>query len=141
MFFSIADIMKSPSFSAKLTCGKRKSQRMLILEVQTVPIITVESAGALSWGEKPTVSVSLFGLSATHLKVDSTERINRNVDSQFDPLKHKHEHTHTHTHTRVKTKYRSSFSDAIHSNSEQPQYQIKIHFQKIVSENQCHPSH
>lgn len=70
---------------------------MLILEVQTVPVLTVQSAGALSWGEKPTVSVSLFGLSATHLNVDITERIHRNVDSQFDPLKQKHEHTHTHT--------------------------------------------
>ena len=41
MFFIIADIMKSPSFSANLTCGERKkSHRMLILEVHTVPILT-----------------------------------------------------------------------------------------------------
>jgi hypothetical protein len=48
-------------------------------------------------GEKPTVSVPLLGLSATHLNIDITECIHRNVDSQFDPLKHKHKCTHTHT--------------------------------------------
>jgi hypothetical protein len=48
-------------------------------------------------GEKPTVSVPLLGLSATHLNIDITECIHRNADSQFDPLKHKHECTHTNT--------------------------------------------
>ena len=48
-------------------------------------------------GEKPTVSVPLLGLSATHLNIDIRECIQRNVDSLYDPLKHKHERTHTHT--------------------------------------------
>jgi hypothetical protein len=44
MFFIIADIMKSPSFSANLTCGERKkSHRMLILEVHTMPILTEQN--------------------------------------------------------------------------------------------------
>ena len=66
-------------------------------------------------GEKPTVSVPLLGLSATHLNVDFTERIHRNVDSQSDPLKHKHECMCTRIH--VKTNYRFCFPDAIHSDS------------------------
>jgi hypothetical protein len=76
---------------------EKESQEVDLRSTNSASTNRAQSAGALSWGEKPTVSVPLLGLSATHLNVDITEYIQRNVDSQFDPLKHKNEHTHTQT--------------------------------------------